>query len=365
MNTRAGNRGLPWAFTLVELLLSTAIIGLLMLVLLAMTDQTSLTWRRTTAKIEQFQQARSGFESMTRKLSQATLNTYYDYFDASGNSLKTSVGTGFVPKTYGRQSELRFISGPMKSFALSGNLPTHGVFFQAPLGFVDDGANAAMDNLLNTWGYFVEVGGDEGSLPTFLNGRVPARWRSRLVELMQPAERMSVYSLKGNETGAAARAWFADAFKANPRPTRVLAENIVALVVLPRLARTEELARTAAGKQPLAPQYAYDSTKTNSDPEINPKNQLPPVVQVTMVAIDETSASQLAQRFPNSATLGLGMSSLFLSSAKLEDDAGTAAPGDGDLAELEKQLVGLRAAYRVFTTNVTIRGAKWSKSQKN
>ena len=123
--------------------------------------------------------------------------------------------------------------------------------------------------------------------------------------------------------------------------------------------------QTTVGPFVLRADLAYDSTKTNSDPEINPKNQLPPVVQVTMVAIDETSASQLAQRFPNSATLGLGMSSLFLSSAKLEDDAGTAAPGDGDLAELEKQLVGLRAAYRVFTTNVTIRGAKWSKSQKN
>lgn len=358
-------RSLTSAFTLVEVLLSTAIIGLLMIVLLTMTDQTSQTWRRTTGKIEQFQQARTGFESMTRRLNQATLNTYWDV-------TTKKVGAVDVPDKYIRQSELRFVSGPMKDLATGSNMPTHGVFFQAPLGFVDDtGKYAAMDNLLNTWGYFLEVGDDKDIIPTFLQKSVPPRWRSRLMELMQPSERMSVYLLTGKETGPAALAWFRGALTANPRPVRVLAENIMALVVLPQLAKTEETVRTAAGKSPLAPKYSYDSTKTNNtgapagDAEINPKNQLPPVVQVTMVAIDEASATRLAERFPASSTLGLTTAPLFLDSKKLEDDSGTATPGDGDLATLEKQLVDLRLNYRVFTSSVSIRGAKWSKSQKN
>ena len=74
----------PTAFTLVELMVSVVIVMLLMLLLLTITDATRKTWVTTTARAEQFRGARAGFESMTRRLSQATLNTYWDYFDASG-----------------------------------------------------------------------------------------------------------------------------------------------------------------------------------------------------------------------------------------------------------------------------------------
>ena len=99
------------AFTLVELLVSTVIIALLMLVLVAMTNQTAQTWRYTTEKIEKFQETRDGFEAMTRQISQATLNTYWDYLDSTGQSRPTSVGSpayrSFIPNSYGRRSELR------------------------------------------------------------------------------------------------------------------------------------------------------------------------------------------------------------------------------------------------------------------
>ena len=104
------------AFTLVEVMVSTAIIGLIMLVLVAMTNQTSATWRSTTEKIEKFQEARDGFEAMTRRLAQATLNTNWDYLDANGNPRPTTVNTtnynSFIPVAYGRTSSLRIISGP-------------------------------------------------------------------------------------------------------------------------------------------------------------------------------------------------------------------------------------------------------------
>ena len=60
------------AFTLVELMVSVTVLSLIMVVLMSMTNQITQTWRSTTGKIEQFQEARDGFESMTRKLSQAT-----------------------------------------------------------------------------------------------------------------------------------------------------------------------------------------------------------------------------------------------------------------------------------------------------
>ncbi len=67
------------AFTLVELLAATSVFILLMLMLVTATNQTGEIWRRSSTKIEQFQQARRGFEVMTRRISQATLNTYWDY----------------------------------------------------------------------------------------------------------------------------------------------------------------------------------------------------------------------------------------------------------------------------------------------
>ena len=85
-------------------MVSTALIALLMLLLLGTVDQTQNIWKRTTAKVTQFQASRAAFEAMNRRLSQATLNTYYRPTDiASGNSSADYL--------FRRQSELQFISG--------------------------------------------------------------------------------------------------------------------------------------------------------------------------------------------------------------------------------------------------------------
>src|ERR1043165_7333896 len=67
------------AFTLVELMVSTAVIVLIFATLLTMTDSTQRLTQSTSAKVEQFREARVAFEAMTRRISQATLNTYWDY----------------------------------------------------------------------------------------------------------------------------------------------------------------------------------------------------------------------------------------------------------------------------------------------
>lgn len=371
-------------FTLVELLVSTAIIALIMLVLLGMTNQISQTWRATTGKIEQFQEARDGFESMTRKLSQATLNTYLDL------TYTTTAGQQ-IPQDYFRQSQLRFISGPMARLAPATLQPTHGVFFQAPLGFVEDGQTLGhMENLLNTWGYFIEIADDTASRPPFITqGMVPTRWRSRLMELMQPAESMSVYDLdpkgavdaNGNPqpvSGDQLR-WFkpAIAIGATDRPVRVLAENIVALIIWPKLSKQEEDARRDAGKSPLSPNYLYDSSLlsfsagnlnegavgTGTDAaQINPKNQLPPIVQVTMVALDELSATRFHGAQGDDAPLAL-VKDLFEVACAVGTRANQETQYEQDIQEMEQRMVAAKLTYRIFTTNLSIRGAKWSAFQ--
>lgn len=362
---KRSSSGSTGAFTLIELMVATVILLGISAIMITTTGQAGQIFQRTSGKIEQFGEARRAFESVTRRLAEATLNTYWDY------SYK-NVGTSRVPAAYVRQSELRFRSGAMRKLVSSRGAyrPTHGVFFQAPAGLVEDQESLhTLDQSLNTWGFFLEVGDDLHLRPPFLGDRVPARTRSRLLELREPTEQLSIYTPPSKD---ATNWWFADSIQqSTDRPVRVLAENIVAFVVRPRLAQADELAR--GNKPPLSPVYEYDSTQTSNeqpprtpiDPEINPKNQLPPVVQIVMVAIDEISGARLAGEHGDTEDLGIQTDDLFKHSLLLEDDPQSPEPGDGDLSKLEERLIAQRLTYRIFSTSVAIRGAKWSKAQTN
>ena len=162
------------AFTLVELLVAAAILAMLIVLLMNMVNQVSKTWKTTSGKIEQFRSAREAFDSITRRIGQATLNTYLDY----DNPLN--------PRSYIRQSELRFLSGPASTILGAGasNMVGMAVFFQAPNGFATNTGNAILQNALNTWGYFISYDGDAADRPGFVTSGVPVRYRYRLMELM-------------------------------------------------------------------------------------------------------------------------------------------------------------------------------------
>lgn len=362
-------------FTLIEVLVAAGIVVVIMTVLLAMTDQTQRLVKATSSKVEQFQEARVAFESMTRRLSQATLNAFWDYQYAPSSG---------IPIGYQRTAELRFRSGPMKDLNPSGgpggNLqPGHGVFFQAPIGMVDDTKLGAMDHLMNTWGYFLEMGSDSATFPSFLQNVVTPRKRYRLMELMEPSEKLSVYKFQ-NDTNN--NKWFNQSLSATTnRPVRVLAENIVALIILPRLSLADEKRINPTTPPILAPNYKYDSTitplttKNATNPNdlsammLNSYNQLPPVVQVVMVAVDEPSARRLEDLYGTDKYLGINTApdplsgqTLFTNPALLNDTANGAR---GDLTRMQNLLSSsskpnIRASYRVFSSNVTIKGAKWS-----
>jgi len=360
----------PSGFTLVEIMLSVAIIALILLILVSIVSQTAQTWRYTTGKVEQFREARTAFERMTVRLSQATLNTYWDYDNPAS------------PKRYERRSELRYINGLANgtSEKLVGNLPskdryTHCVFFHAPLGLVADTSAKGyrgLENLLNVWGYYVELGTDVDYRASFLS-QLPARKRFRLMELMQPSEEMGTYQFtSGLDTKVppgpksesyTLPSWFAGPVNKNYTgiisPIRPLADNIVALIILPQLSK-QDVKTTGGNSTDLAPSYSYDSTKKSTNKVLNPKNQLPPLIQITMVAIDEVSASRL-----NPADLATPLAR-FTKSADFDKDL-KLDPSRQENDSLENKLAGktVRASYRVFTTNVPIRAAKWSRSQSD
>lgn len=340
------------AFTLVELMVSMVVLLILAMVVFSITSVTAKIWKNTNTKIDSFQNARAAFESLTRTLSQATLNTYWDYYkDSAGLVLSGSSG---VIDHYGRNSELHFICGQASSLITSSTTisgaspavrPTHAIFFVAPTGETTQPSSAAdpdfqgLNKLLNAVGYYIEFNDDKRERPAFLSSTPGTlRYRYRLMQITQPAENLAIY----NPT-ASSNAWFNVAIaNGNARP---IAENIIALIIQPK--------RSMADVPALAADYAYDSRTTNTSRLVQ-RHQLPPLVQITMVALDESSAVQIA------AQSGTAAPSI-IPAASFTNANGVTETANPDLDNLINYLNTHRYTYRVFTSNVLIKGAKWSE----
>ncbi len=347
---RSSGRKNTAAFTLVEVLVAAAILVAMVGFLLTVMDQTARIWSSTSAKVEQFREARNAFERVSSRLAQATLNTYWDYDNAT------------APTRYERRSELRFIADNAATLlGTSGTTRrmTHAVFFNAPMGLAATDGNRGLSNALNALGFFVEFGDDTSQRPSFITpDMIGPRWRFRLMEFSQPTEKFSLYQFTNGNPGVKTTAWFTGDVNstASSGMKRVVGENVIAFILTPRLAKAEETPlQTNATHSPLAPAYSYDSTNTSSKPQLNPRNQLPPVMQLTMVAIDEKSAERLDLDSAKSDVFGIVSSNLFKNTANFT----------ADLATLETTLAQTKVRYRIFTTNVHIRAAKWSREQAN
>lgn len=332
---RAGFAG----FTILELLVSMAILSIIVVVLVGVTGQMGSLWRSSGSKVEQFRESRRAFESITRRISTATLAPYLDYEYPGGN-------TAAPPTRYVRKSDLRFLSAPVSQIgsgfaAIPAN--SHAIFFQAPLGFVDDRTNyGGLEHLLNTWGYFVDYTG-------VTNPSNPAqiKYRFRLIEMREPSENLSVYRLTRGNNAYSGKEWFTiPAGVASNR--RVLADNVIALILRPMLSTADDPTGSL-----LAPNFLYDSTATSATAAINPKNQIPPLIEVIMVVLDEQSAARVCL---DSTAPDLGVSGMrFQSVSNIATD----------LAALEAALVARNLKYGIFQTTLPLPGARWSTQQAN
>lgn len=370
---------------------------ILMLVITQVIGIVQRTWVRSNSRVSQFREARTAFDVMSRTLSQATLNTYWENefdplgTDAAGQSLTRA-------KSYVRKSELQFISGPTTTLltqtaANKSNYPGHAIFFQAPLGttrlaVADSSTNEAdtqnMVNLLCGRGYFVEWGDDQSFRPTFLNsiGTVPTRTRLRLMEYSPTAEKNRIYDAKlrplvdtssGINNG---KRWFNEGDDAvltsevktdekTPKTrafTRPVAENILALVISPQV---EVLGNTGTLPYSIAPKYIYDSTlitnpggaSVNSTNPQGTQHLLPPLVKLTMVALDHLSGEEISRNTQLRDELLSKVGTLFQNASDLTTDLeGT----DKQPGTLKTYLLSKRLNYRIFTTTIAMRQSRWS-----
>lgn len=336
-------------FSLLEMLVSVTILMLIMLVVFQVIHSTSRVWKDTSTRLESTRSARAGFEMMTSQLRQATVNTYWDYFDANCQSRSQTNKTDFKPVAYGRQSELHFISGP--SLLSTPTQITHAVFFQCPLGTTDTPAYAPLNSLLNECGFFVTFGSDRQVIngpPDFLNLR--ERYRYRLMQFQGATENLKVY---GNNSG---NTWFTTPLQDPRTSARIVAENVIALVILPM---TQENAPT-----PISPDFKYDSRNSAAFRSVaasgwtNPllpqpyaHNQMPPLLRVILVTIDEEAAARLqGNSSTQPALIQNALAPLFQQANKLEED----------LSTLRGVLSNAHVNCRVYDAPVAVRSARFS-----
>jgi uncharacterized protein (TIGR02599 family) len=341
------------AFSLVEMLVSLAIFAMIMVIVLQIITATETSWKHFSGNTQAFQGARTAFDAVYRSLSEATLNTYYDYYDSGRNRRTAANSATFVPSVYGRYSELHFITG--KSLV---TLPrpqiTQSVFFQTPVNYTADNTDyGTTTSLLNAVGFYVDFNSDQSSRPSFFSSlatQPAARWRYRLMEFIQPTEQLTVYtSLTGTN-------WFSTPLQStNPSPSvAVLGENIIACVACPHLAGEMTPTSTGTGTT-LTSNYEYDSRAasnpwTSGTQPVN-MNQLPPLVRLVLIATDEASMTQIQHGSTSQPDMGFTYSSVFQDPSKL----------DADIATVTTALAGKHINYRVFQTDVPIRSAHWSQ----
>jgi uncharacterized protein (TIGR02599 family) len=277
------------------------------------------------------------FDIITKNLSQAALNTYWDYdYNEDDNTVKE----------YKRRSELHFVTFPGKDLdsSVKGTVSGHAIAFQAPLGFSNLFRN--LNNLFNARGYYVLYGSDKDYMPSILQSKIEEKTRYRLMEYRPPAEENQIY-IDGNEErlvnkDAEYTKWFKYDMEKYSHP---LAENIISIVVAPRdtLEKSSDDRRETYSN--IAPDYEFDS---NTHVKKIYQQQVPPLVRLTMVAIDEGSAIRLEAG---------GVSSKDLVSSKYFQNT---SRFDKDVEELREELSEKRISFKVFSTMVALRSAKWS-----
>ena len=386
-------RRLRRGFSLIELLVSTAVLSMLLIIVFQMLKGVQSTWKRTRQDVGEFKDARQAFEEITRRVSQATLNTYfsYRYDEQTVQGVKLRMGREIIP-----QSELHFVCGPAEELGIAeknsrqiGQRYSHAIFFQAPFGFcIDDHKNykdrlqyEKMNGLMNGWGYYIEFNTDELDRPQMLNtldNSPKPRPRYRLMEFRQPTEYLQIYKLNlrdmdKNASKDKVYEWFADGnYSVNSewntsledrdsdgffRTTRVVADNIVAMILHPR----EADEKRESSKDELAPDYHFCSRRFqwggNDEFSKRTRHQLPPVVDVTFVAVDEVSFNSFAARE--------GIKSADDDPQLVEKDLFKKARDfRKDLKTLEDNLVTKKLGVRVFNTSLRIRESKWTDDEK-
>jgi uncharacterized protein (TIGR02599 family) len=330
------------------------VLAVLLLLVTSVVGSVQSAWKQAHSKVSEFREARRAFDRMVNAISQASLNNYlvYRYANNADPLTPPSKTQNAQPSGYARFSELQFVCGRSSSRAnpnmtgLAEDLsPGHAIFFQAPMGSTSE---YRLPTSLNGCGFFVQFGSDATVRPDFLTtiGQQEV-FRYRLYEYRSPTERNRAYDTESNSEG---RRWYED-FAQWSRP---IANNVVLLVLSPR--RSESDNSGEGDPTDIAPAYTYDTkpaTGMTNAAQAASDYQLPPMMGVTFVVVDEASAENLSIDNGNAPPLTdvVGRSSLFTQASRYNEDLDSVIQG----------LVERKINFRVFTATIPIRASKWGQ----
>lgn len=340
-------------FSLIELMVAMGILTILMLMLTVLLDQIQRSWRFSESRISQFREARVAFDLMAKNMGQASLNTYWDMVTNEDGDIER----------YSPTSELHFITlNDVSQDLPPTNTQTplgHGIFFQAPLGFSTQYRN--LNNLFNARGYFVSWGSDKRFKPSFVDSE--DRFRFRLMEFRPPAESNQVFQDGKDERDKGDPQefdqWYKQAlsvgdgdFESHLNP---LAENIIAVIISPRDSIENASSSRNQNFSEIAPSYSYNSNdptrvKDPKDEFSSFTQQVPPLIRLTMIAIDETAAVRETDGSSIPDDIYGEIGKLFKNTANFT----------ADIEQVSRDLSNEGINHKVFSTLVLLRSAKWT-----
>ena len=189
------------------------------------------------------------------------------------------------------------------------------------------------------------------------------------MQFIMPTENLRVYDYS-TTTGTGANDWFVKSMNTtalHAANVRIVADNIIGLFIWPKA--------TDSSTDTLTTNYCYDSRlgvasgasatawpHPSTTPQPLQMNQMPPILRVAMIAIDEPSAKALQggstavpTQIQNLYTLtnpNAGGTKVFTNPQNL----------DLDLAYVQTQmaLITPKINFRVFDTTIAVRNAKFS-----
>jgi uncharacterized protein (TIGR02599 family) len=300
--------------TLLELLVSTAILSIVFLAIGAAMSSMQKSWLSLRGQADPFRASRQITGTVARRLSQATLRqrweTVPDPFNANTQTLQP-------------RSDLHFVSGPAEVLLRGGSYTGYAVFFQTHLGWNNSTPNAnspapqhdRLDNTLNACGYFVEYGRDDSTEPSFIGGGqmdtrdIRSKNRFRLYEWRQPTSELTklfepgnnqmedVPALsRGNEGLPANYDWFQVPLQSGTgskqRRISLVAENVIAFTLLP-VGTVKNNAQ--ANTSNLAPNGLYDTRAHQGNSNLQAqlsRHRLPKAFELTALIVSPEAWSK-------------------------------------------------------------------------
>jgi uncharacterized protein (TIGR02599 family) len=370
----------PHGLTVLEILVSVAILGMVMLAIGASIGTMQNLWVRTRGKIDPYRGVRTALDTIQRRVQQATLATRLGPDIAPG---ATDDGSAEIQL----QSDLHFVCGPADELLpnLSDRVVGDAIFFQGPLGqyskpesgFTEDDRYDTLQGTLSAWGYFVECIDDEAVRPTFLAEQrpgataTPSKRRFRLMEFRQPAHELTLFqpasaqdehpSLRFLSDPLQLHAWFRTSVQsANPklRHVSMVADNVLAVVITPF-----DPGLTDSTQFQIGVSGVYDTRMFQYGSSENPavkrmRHRLPPAIRLTVIATSGDHWDRMLESEANQLTNQLTqvMRNRFRDPANWEDD----------MAAISVELSGLKSGgagkprsqmpFRIFNISFDLGG---------